>query len=534
MNSTPSKSNKQNIDTDEEFFIDDGDNDDSVRDPPVLTRQAPLYSTPVEQVQTQNANTNTHTANHTLLSPSNTIDAMASSSSSNSAQNHTNTHRDSLTRRVRQYNTASKGPFTVFIREIEDKIAPITFIKYINVRYPSTLSSTRGPGTIKVTLNNVHEANALAADNKFANYHVSIPADHVEIEGAIDFNDLCDLTDMDLLCESGTGVFNNAAIPPCKIINAERLLRAQVNLPGCERITSMTNTVKIIFDGKILPNYINFLGLRVRVRPFYRKPMFCDKCQKFGHTTKFCRSRAKCAKCASEHFTSECQADVNSNNCPYCSTNHENDRNKCPFFCEVNECFQASQNIRRKSRYQHAVATSTRTNCPTAESDPIQIADANHFPTLRNRFDALQEEEVVQETGTSNPPLNQPQRHIRNPYSTVVKKGTDSTHNVRRAPKRIRPLSSSNVVNSTAVRESVREKPTTQESRKPSSLRPQPRVKSTLPLKAAILSIAKNAGLADIWISVLEAIIEPLLMAIMPQLPDLLGALGSSVLNRQP
>lgn len=91
--------------------------------------------------------------------------------------------------------------------------------------------------------------------------------------------------------------------------------------------------------------------------------MFCDTCQSFGHTSKYCKRKPKCARCNDAHATENCTA-VNpaGSQCAYCLTEHQKDRRECPFFNEVNESFRVKQSNRRKTKYEQAVAAASRTN----------------------------------------------------------------------------------------------------------------------------------------------------------------------------
>lgn len=185
-----------------------GDDDD--HDPPILEPQIdPLFTSASSRIFTTSKSLNENsTMPQTQSNPSTS----------------TNT-TSSLSRRARQYSHASKGPYTVVVREINKKLLPISMAKYINEAYKSTVLIKRSPGVLRITLDSVHDANRLALDESMANYHVSVPAHQVEVEGAVDWNDLCDLNDPAFLCEMGEGGFNNASLPSIRIIHAERLSR---------------------------------------------------------------------------------------------------------------------------------------------------------------------------------------------------------------------------------------------------------------------------------------------------------------------
>lgn len=435
--------------------------------------------------------------------------------------------------RARQYNEAAKSPYVVFIRELETKLSPIKLCSYINQRYTSTELAKRSPGQLKVILKSREEAKALVLDEILHEFHVSIPADRVEVEGAIDWFDLCDLTDLKLLSLEGLGGFNNDALPPCKIVHAERLSRrveSATSIVASSR--EFSNTVKVVFEGQVLPQHVNIMGLRVRVRPFFKKPMFCNRCLMFGHTMKFCRRKQKCVTCAADHPSSECPSS-DRQQCPFCDNGQQHDRNQCQFFSEVTECFQLKEAHRRKTRLDQAVSAASRATGP-ADSATIRsrnsaanpkgiLMDDAQFPALSNVFTSLPVEDE------SAADVSKPNK-VKNPYAQAVK---DSIRQQPRfARKRRRNDINENPQQSTTSNNNLnQQQQTAAASRAAQSITPKPAVSA---LKGAIIAFAKQAGVADIWISLLEAIIEPLLKAILPQLPSLLGALNLSVPSRQP
>lgn len=441
--------------------------------------------------------------------------------------------------RIRQYSSTSMGPFTVIIREIQMKMAPITFASVINDKYKSVNQIKRSQGKLKITLNQRDDANALVVDPYFGNYHVYIPADLVEIDGAISADDLCDMDDLQILISTGKGVFGNKWLSSCDILYAEQIYR--VGGESAEQLTRIeTNTIKITFAGLVLPSHIVIGGLRVKVRPFHKKPMFCDSCQSFGHTNKYCKRMPKCARCSETHTTESCTARISDvSQCAYCLTNHRNDRRECSFFNEVNESFKVRQSNRRRTRYDQAVAAAARSN-NLDTNNVLQLGHAEQFPALQNRFSTLPVEDTPQPASPPpqpqhpsaqnqrSPPTNT--RMLHNPYAKVVNEGSRPTVRARSTSKRRRTESPKPILQaqSSTARPSRRPETAQHATRAPglpSNLSP------TLALKIAIITFARHANVSQIWITLLEAIIDPLLQAILPQLTSIMGAIGPSVLS---
>jgi len=80
-------------------------------------------------------------------------------------------------------------------------------------------------------------------------------------------------------------------------------------------------------------------GVSCRVEKYIPRHTQCDKCQKFGHTRAYCRNKARCRVCASNHEEKDhmCQiCQTRGQECPHsmakcvnCGKNHRADDKKC-------------------------------------------------------------------------------------------------------------------------------------------------------------------------------------------------------------
>lgn len=428
-------------------------------------------------------------------------------------------HQQNAVPRVRQYPASAKGPYTVYIRERSAQMKPIKFAVYINNHYKSVELVKHNHNKIRVVLKELCDANRLVNDEVFHEYYVYIPADLVEIAGIIRHDELCDLNTTQELIEHGKGKHGNVRLDSVNIVEAQRLMRM-----NDDNVRVLTNSVKITFEGVVLPKYLDIGGLLVHVRPFHAKAMFCTTCQIFGHTSKFCNRNPKCARCLGPHTTSACPTPKDPI-CPYCNTQHTEGRNNCAFFREANEGFKLKQANRRKTRKQQALA-------------------AVHAPNvnIQNSFDSLDDLEDAPDRPQTTSSAPNPQARtsstpsqIANPYERYL-----------RQPKRQRPPSPHSPSMSMPQNPNKRPKEALNHSPsqqiKPSTERSWAQVArqaeavptnnwSPSVIKRKVMQAAEQQGLNPICLSILESVIGPLLEAILPLIPQIISSFCTNPQN---
>ena len=87
----------------------------------------------------------------------------------------------------------------------------------------------------------------------------------------------------------------------------------------------------VTFASKTVPEKVKVGYEIVQVRPYIQKPMKCNICQKFGHTSSRCENKDKnkftCGKCAQDHETSACNG--NDFKCANCGGPHQSGSDEC-------------------------------------------------------------------------------------------------------------------------------------------------------------------------------------------------------------
>jgi len=80
------------------------------------------------------------------------------------------------------------------------------------------------------------------------------------------------------------------------------------------------------------------------VDPYIPNPLRCFKCQKFGHSSRFCRNEAVCHRCGGKHTEEDCN---NAAKCINCSGPHGASSRECPVWLREKEVqrVKAEKNI---------------------------------------------------------------------------------------------------------------------------------------------------------------------------------------------
>lgn len=218
--------------------------------------------------------------------------------------------------RIRQYAEDNSGPFVVCVRVrdrdkqplesvrltkfIRDKYKSEIFIKQVNefkMRVTFAPNSEPMPTTSSVTTQNASAVSdaAIALARKEANslpkveawnkkYRIYIPEKFVETIGCIQ---LSTENDIEELRSYGYGKFKNPEMPKVKILDTMRFTKIVDNGKNPPEM-EQTSTVRVTFEGLLLPDAVNLFGLLIPIRQFKRRQMFCKSCLRYNHTESHC------------------------------------------------------------------------------------------------------------------------------------------------------------------------------------------------------------------------------------------------------
>ena len=135
-------------------------------------------------------------------------------------------------------------------------------------------------------------------------YKIHIPHYLVTVSGVISGVPL-EITNEEILM--------NIKAPNTQVTGIQRLKR---KVEG-ELIDSFR--IKVTFRSNKLPENVRLFHTITKVRPFFRKANFCNKCLRYNHSEQFCRSEKRCQNCTKL----DCKGCQVNPKCMYCHQDHK-------------------------------------------------------------------------------------------------------------------------------------------------------------------------------------------------------------------
>lgn len=147
-----------------------------------------------------------------------------------------------------------------------------------------------------------------------------------------------------------------------------------------------THTVKIYVAGQDLPETVSIYGVCAMVEAYIFPIKLCNKCWRYGHRQKACKStQNRCENCGTDHDSQTC---TNPTNCIHCKQPHKVTDKSCPErirqdkirYVMANErltFMEASNKFPRPNQAQHRLHSLT-------EFPPMTVHDS-HDTRLHNR-----------------------------------------------------------------------------------------------------------------------------------------------------
>jgi len=148
-----------------------------------------------------------------------------------------------------------------------------------------------------------------------------------------------------------------------------------------------------------IPPVISLFNMLFEVKPSIRSPVQCNRCLRFGHTQKYCRSDARCSHCGeAKHTLETCpSAQATDPVCLFCKLPYLSTDRSCQEWSTQKSIkkIMATENIsykdaivfKKNSCYTSAFKYSDIVNNQSPTSNSIEInhpLNNDHFPSLND------------------------------------------------------------------------------------------------------------------------------------------------------
>ena len=101
-----------------------------------------------------------------------------------------------------------------------------------------------------------------------------------------------------------------------------------------------STTVRLNFQSE-LPSEVRTGYLLFKIRPYIPKPLWCFKCNQFGHVAHHCKTKERCSKCGEQHSWTVCPSTAL--NCPNWHGKHAANDKSCPRYKQVEQVLKAKR-----------------------------------------------------------------------------------------------------------------------------------------------------------------------------------------------
>ena len=201
-------------------------------------------------------------------------------------------------------------------------------------------------------------------------------------------------------------------------------------------------TVLLTFGKPSYPPEIKFFYQRIRTREYLPNPLRCYKCNRFGHTSKACRSEETCQLCSRlGHPRDQCK---NEKLCINCNGAHDAGSRECPKFILEKRVIELK--FREKIPFAEARKRASKPLYSEAVKTPKKFADAatQTLPEVIEIADASETDQPFPRQSSKPVPIPQTHRQTAPTTSSRTKKPTEAAAQRKRKTSTEAPSSSSN------------------------------------------------------------------------------------------
>uniref|UniRef100_A0A2S2QYA6 CCHC-type domain-containing protein n=1 Tax=Sipha flava TaxID=143950 RepID=A0A2S2QYA6_9HEMI len=252
------------------------------------------------------------TDNHAIIIDSTLI---ADKSSTYSIDNQLTFSNDNIKSRLRLFSHDYAGPVITLVECVDPgknlgNWHPLKASKFFSSNFEGiTNIKPTSLNKIKITFNSVFNGNICLNSNILSNngFTAIIPSTLIYSFGIIKLDNTFSEDDFPDGLQSSMPV--------------EAFKRISIKKDG---IIIQTRIVELKFLSPKIPSHISIYNMLFDVQPSIRSPVQCNRCLRFGHTQKFCRSKPRCSHCGSDdHSFDACPSAHTTNlNCIFCNLPH--------------------------------------------------------------------------------------------------------------------------------------------------------------------------------------------------------------------
>lgn len=185
-----------------------------------------------------------------------------------------------------------------------------------------------------------------------------------------------------------------------------------------------TRLVELRFLSQKIPQNISIFNVRFEVSPSVRSPLQCNNCLRFGHTSKFCRSKPRCSHCGeSNHSLNTCPSTQTTEpRCLFCHLPHLATDRSCnewnvqrdikKIMATENLSFKEATNFKKQNQVTSAFSYSKIVNKQPIQSYPTKPSPSPLHHTPDQGFSTNNIHQLSKKPRYRSPPRTEKHFHI--------------------------------------------------------------------------------------------------------------------------
>lgn len=299
-----------------------------ISNPPLLITNDTAFNYNNNNLLSPSDNASTAMLTDCNVNASNTVDSIpVSPIPSTTADNHSTSfspanmdyqhinHYNSQNSPLRLFSHDYSGPVIILVECVDPSKNlgnwhPLKAAKFFSANFKGIINiKPASSNKIKITFNSVTNGNLCLNSNILSinGFTATIPSTLIYSFGIIKIDNSFSEEDF------RDGLQSSVPVVTFKRISVKK-----------DGATIQTRIVELKFAAPKIPSHISIYNMLFDVQPSIRSPVQCNRCLRFGHTQKFCRSKPRCSHCSGDdHSFNVCpSAPTTDPICIFCSLPH--------------------------------------------------------------------------------------------------------------------------------------------------------------------------------------------------------------------